>query len=642
MISELGLVFLLLAAAMSVLLTLLPFWGSWKKQPGLVAMAPVLALTIFVLTGVSLAILVWAFLADDFALKYVASHSSEFQPWYFKFSAVWGAHEGSLLLWAWMLTGWAAAVALKPGALTADEHSLTLSGLGFIILGFLLFILFTSNPFERLPTVPVDGLGLNPLLQDLALIVHPPLLYMGYVGLAVSFSLAVAQLWLGEARPQTFAWARQWTLVSWAFLTLGILLGSWWAYYELGWGGWWFWDPVENASLLPWLVATALIHSLMVSEKRGQLVGWTLLLAILAFAMSLVGAFLVRSGVLTSVHAFATDPTRGTYILIYLIVVIGSALALFSVRVPKMVTIKPMQLQSKETALLFNNVLLVVMTASVMLGTLYPLLLDALGLGKVSVGPPYFNAVTIPLTIPLAILMGVGFYIRWKQDSVGRLARELWWLALLSAVAVLLAALWLMPDLQGMALLGVGLTAWIGLGALAWLLNHARRTGRINKPMLGATLAHSGFAVMIAGITLSSLYGIERDIRLAPGESMELKEYSLHFERVAQGAGPNYLTTEGTLRLYRGDELVKLLHPEKRIYIGHDMPMSEVALDGRLSRDIYVALGEPIGDQGAWSFRIQYKPFIRGIWLGALLMAIGGLIAVWGRREVTKTAVAHE
>ena len=633
MLGELGLISLILATILALVLTLLPVWGYWRKQPGLVAMAPGLSMMVFSFTGLSLLILILAFLVDDFSLKYVASHSSLYQPWYFKFSAVWGAHEGSLLLWAWMLTGWAMMVALKPKGLTQDEHSLTLSLLGFIILGFLLFILFTSNPFERLPSVPEDGLGLNPLLQDIALILHPPLLYMGYVGLAVSFSLAVAQLWLGEARPESFAWSRQWTLVSWAFLTLGIALGSWWAYYELGWGGWWFWDPVENASLLPWLVATALIHSLLVSEKRGLLIGWTLLLAILAFGMSLIGAFLVRSGVLTSVHAFATDPTRGTYILIFLVLVIGSALVLFSLRAHKMAKVQPIQIQSKETALLFNNVLLMVMTASVLLGTLYPLLLDALGLGKLSVGPPYFNAVIIPLTIPLALLMGLGFYLRWKQDSVARLARELWWLGLFTALALMLAALWLMPDVQGMALVGLGLAAWVGLSALAWLLRHRWLTGQLPKPMLGAALAHIGFALMLVGIALSSLYGIERDIRMAPGETVELNDYKIQFISVEQGAGPNYLMTQAKLTLFKADQWLTDLEPEKRIYIGHSMPMSEVALDAGLSRDVYVALGEPIGDQGAWSFRIQYKPFIRAIWLGALLMAAGAFIAVWGRRS---------
>lgn len=633
MFAELGLFALILAVGLAGLLTVLPLWGVQRQQPALVQLSITAAWSLFLLTGVAFLILVSAFLQDDFSLKYVASHSSVHMPTMFKVSAAWGAHEGSLLLWAWMLTAWVALVAMKSNGLTTQEHGRTLAVLGFISLGFLVFILFTSNPFERLADIPEDGLGLNPLLQDIALILHPPLLYMGYVGLAVSFALAVALLWQGRADRAAFAWARSWTLVSWAFLTLGIALGSWWAYYELGWGGWWFWDPVENASLLPWLVATALIHSLMVSEKRGVLIGWTLLLAILAFAMSLIGAFLVRSGVLTSVHAFATDPTRGTFILLYLIVVIGAALALFSYQAPKLSQAKPLQFVSKESALLFNNVLLMVMTASVLLGTLYPLLLDALNLGKLSVGPPYFNAIMLPLTLPLALLMGLGFFIRWQQDKGQRLAVRLWWVALFSALCALMAALWVMPDVQGWLLAGVGLSAWVAFAALYWVWEHGRKTGRVALPMFGAMLAHFGFALFMLGVTLSSLYGIEKDVRLAPGEAYLVQDYRLEFVSVAQNAGPNYLTTEARLRLLKNGQLVNELFPEKRLYIGHKMPMSEVAIEAGLFHDVYVALGEPLGDEGAWSFRIQYKPFIRGIWLGALLMALGAFVAVWTRRR---------
>ncbi|MDY0135923.1 MAG: heme lyase CcmF/NrfE family subunit [Thiomicrospira sp.] len=631
MLAEWGVFALICASWMALLLIGLAWWGAQHEQAALIQLAVAAAWSVFLLTGLAFAILIVAFLQDDFSLKYVASHSSIPMPTMFKVSAAWGAHEGSLLLWAWMLTGWVAAVAAKPGKLSAQVHARTLAVLGFVSLGFLLFILFTSSPFERMAQIPEDGLGLNPLLQDIALIMHPPLLYMGYVGLAVSFALALALLWQAHAPREAFAWARSWTLVSWAFLTLGIALGSWWAYYELGWGGWWFWDPVENASLLPWLVATALIHSLLVSEKRGVLVGWTLLLAILAFAMSLVGAFLVRSGVLTSVHAFATDPTRGTFILLYLIVVIGAALALFSYQAPKLAKTKPLAFVSKESALLFNNVLLMVMTASVLLGTLYPLLLDALNLGKLSVGPPYFNAIILPLTVPLALLMGVGVFIRWREDRVRRLSRVLLWAGLLSGLCVLMGALWVLPDVEGWLVAGVGLSAWVALTASYALWHHARNSGRLSLPSFGAMLAHIGFAMLMLGVTLSSLYGVEKDVRLAPGEHYALNQYQLSFVSVAQDAGANYLTTQARLRLYRGGELVNELHPEKRLYIGHKMPMSEVAIEAGLFHDVYVALGEPLDDQGAWSFRIQYKPFIRGIWLGALLMAIGGLIAVWGR-----------
>ncbi len=639
MLGELGLFALILAAGFAGLLSVLSLWGAHTAQRGLMHLAPSLALAMFSFAGLSFLLLIVAFLQDDFSLKYVASHSSVHMPTLFKVSAAWGAHEGSLLLWALMLTGWTLAVAYRAKGLTQLEHTRILGILGFISFGFLVFILFTSSPFERLLNVPEDGLGLNPLLQDIALIIHPPLLYMGYVGVAVSFALAIALLWQGEVRKSALAWARSWTLIAWVFLTLGIALGSWWAYYELGWGGWWFWDPVENASLLPWLVSTALIHSLLVSEKRGVLIGWTLLLAILAFAMSLIGAFLVRSGVLTSVHAFATDPTRGTYILLFLLVVIGGALTLFSYQAPKLVKPKPMQLLSKETSLLMNNVLLMVMAASVLLGTLYPLLLDALGLGKLSVGAPYFNAVMIPLTIPLALLMGIGFFLRWKQDHAARLTQALWPLALFSALAVLIGALWLMPDLPIMAVVGLAMTAWVGLGALIWLIQQRVRSGHLPNSALGAVLAHSGFALMLFGIALSSLYGIEKDVRLAPGESYSLKNYQLQFVSVSQGAGANYLTSQARVKLFKDDQFIRELQAEKRLYIGHKMPMTEVAIDAGFTRDIYVALGEPLGDQGAWSFRLQYKPFLRAIWLGALLMALGGLIAVFRRWQMRSKTI---
>ena len=633
MFAEFGLVFLIISAGLLMVQIAWMGLGWREEQPGLVTAGSNLSFWVFIFVGMAFGLLIAGFLTDDFGVKYIAHHSASHMPWYFKISAAWGAHEGSLLLWAWMLTGWVAMVALKPGQLNQIEHQRIVWLLSFISLSFVLFILFTSNPFERLAEVPEDGLGLNPLLQDIALILHPPLLYMGYVGLAVSFALAVSQLWQGEARIESLRWARSWTLVSWAFLTLGIALGSWWAYYELGWGGWWFWDPVENASLLPWLVATALIHTLLVAEKRGALIGWTLLLAILAFAMSLIGAFLVRSGVLTSVHAFATDPTRGSYILIFLVAVIGSALALFSVQAPKIVQSKPIQFLSKEAGLLFNNILLMVMTASVLLGTLYPLILDAFGLGKLSVGAPYFNMVVLPLAVPLALLMGFGFFVRWKQDQAGRLMREVGWLVLLIGLALVLGALWLLPELDGLALLGVFLAAWVGVAAMFWALRHVLKTRRLPARMLGASLAHAGFALFILGMTLSSIYGIEKDVRLAPGDSYALKDYRVHFHAVQQTAGQNYLTTQAELSLWRGDEKIARLQPEKRLYIGHSMPMTEVAIDAGLTRDIYVALGEPLGDTGAWSFRLQYKPFIRAIWLGALLMALGGFIAIASRRR---------
>lgn len=634
--AEFGLIFLIMALALSALQIGWTVLGWRQASPGLVVLATQLSTMVFVLTGLAFGLLIAAFLTDDFAVKYVSTHSSTHMPWYYKVAAAWGAHEGSLLLWAWMLTGWVAAVALKRGALHVVEHQRIVFVLVLISFSFLLFILLTSNPFERLTEAVEEGLGLNPLLQDFALIMHPPLLYMGYVGLAVSFALAVSQLWQAEARLSSLKWARAWVLMSWSFLTLGIALGSWWAYYELGWGGWWFWDPVENASLLPWLVATALIHTLLVAEKRGVLIGWTLLLAILAFAMSLVGAFLVRSGVLTSVHAFATDPTRGSYILIFLVVVIGSALALFSVQAPKIVKSKPLQFLSKESALLFNNVLLMVMTATILLGTLYPLILEALGLGQLSVGAPYFNRVILPLAVPLALLMGFGFFIRWKQDKVGRLLRELNGLVLLVGLAILLAALWLMPEFNGLALLGLGLACWVGLAAIYWALRHLVKTKNLAPRMLGASLAHAGFALFILGMTMSAIFGIEKDVRLAPGDSYQLESYRIHFHSVEQTAGANYLTSLARLSLWHDEKKLGELQPEKRIYIGHSMPMTEVAIDARLTRDIYVALGEPLGDSGAWSFRLQYKPLIRAIWLGAILMALGGFIALWSRRRASE------
>ncbi|MDQ5878952.1 MAG: cytochrome c-type biosis protein CcmF, partial [Pseudomonadota bacterium] len=556
----------------------------------------------------------------------------------------WGGHEGSLLLWVLMLGWWTFAVSLLSRQLPEAMVARVLGVLGLVTAGFLLFILFTSNPFERLLPGAEEGRDLNPLLQDFGLVIHPPLLYMGYVGFSIAYAFAVAALLSGQLDAAWARWSRPWTTAAWIFLTLGIAMGSWWAYYELGWGGWWFWDPVENASFMPWLVGTALVHSLAVTEKRGSFKNWTVLLAISAFSLSLLGTFLVRSGVLTSVHAFATDPKRGIFILAFLVAVIGSSLVLFAWRAPKVGLGGRFAVVSRESLLLTNNVLLVVACASVLLGTLYPLLIDALAMGKISVGPPYFDAVFAPLMVPALFLMGAAPFARWKEASVAELLRTLRW-AFVAAIVVAIVLPFLYGSWRPLTALGILLAAWI---VFAGTLNFVERvqSTRAGQSFLAAAMkqprtffgmhtAHVGVAVFVVGVTMVQSYQEEKDVKMAPGETVSVAGYEFRFNGVREVKGPNYVALAGDFDLSKNGRQVRKMFPEKRTYASSGMPMTEAAIDAGLFRDLYVSLGEPIDrlkPEGEWAVRVYHKPFVDWIWGGCVLMALGGLIAIADRR----------
>jgi len=608
--------------------------GAAQGHAAWIAFARPAARAQFLLVVVSFASLTWAFIAKDFSVAYVAENSNSRLPLMYRISAVWGGHEGSLLLWMLMQTGWAYAVSRFSRQLPDAMVARVLGVLGLVTVGFLLFVLLTSNPFERLTPAPIDGLDLNPLLQDVGLIFHPPLLYMGYVGFSVAFAFAIAALLAGQLDSTWARWSRPWATAAWLFLTLGIALGSWWAYYELGWGGWWFWDPVENSSFIPWLVGTALIHSLAVTEKRASFKNWTVLLAISTFSFSLLGAFLVRSGVLTSVHAFATDPRRGVFILMLFSVVVGSSLFLFALRAPKVGMGGRFAAISRESLLLLNNVVLAVATGAVLLGTLYPLFIDALGLGKLSVGPPYFNAVFIPLMIPALILIAVGPVANWKTAKLGAMAKHLR-LPAVVAVVVGLVTPFLLGRWSIFIALGITLAAWIAASVLTGILQRMRatRSGLLAQPRswLGMHMAHLGIAVFVVGVTLVTGYETEQDIRMMPGDSVSAGGYDLTFLGVRNAQGPNYMAEVGDIELSRNGQVLRTLHPEKRTYTSSPMPMTEAAIDANGLRHVYAALGEPLGD-GAWSVRVYYKPFVDWIWAGCILMALGGLLAISDRR----------
>ncbi|KJY83083.1 cytochrome C biogenesis protein CcmF [Vibrio galatheae] len=640
MIAEIGHFALIISLALAVLLSVMPLIGASRHNTLLMNSARPLSWGMFLLLLVSFAILLWAFYTNDFTLKYVASNSNSQLPWYYRLTAVWGAHEGSLLLWVLIQAGWTVAVATFSRGMPQESVARVLAVMGMITAGFLLFIILTSNPFLRtLPFFPVDGRDLNPLLQDPGLIIHPPMLYMGYVGFSVAFSFAIASLMTGRLDTAWARWSRPWTTAAWLFLTLGIALGSWWAYYELGWGGWWFWDPVENASFMPWLAGTALMHSLAVTEKRGTFKAWTVLLAISAFSLSLLGTFLVRSGILVSVHAFASDPARGMFILGFLVFVIGGSLLLFAVKGASVRVRGNFDLVSRENALLSNNVLLIAALVVVLVGTLLPLVHKQIGLGSVSIGAPFFDMLFAWLMIPFAFLLGIGPLIRWKRDNLSSLKKPM---LIAGVVSLALAGLFVVifsEHFLFMAYLGWVMSLWII--CLHGFELYERATHRhsfvegvkkLQRSHWAMMLGHLGLAVSIIGIAMVQNYSIERDVRLAPGEHIQIQGYDFHFSGLRDKDGPNYDGYIADFEITRDGKYINTLHAEKRFYTTARSMMTEAAIDRGFTRDLYIAMGEQLDDNKSWAVRIYHKPFVRWIWAGALLMAIGGAIAISDKR----------
>jgi len=641
MIPELGHYALILAFWVALAQGVIPLAGAATAQTAWQAMAKPAAAVQFGLVLLSFIALALAFVGNDFSVLYVSQHSNSLLPTIYRFAAVWGGHEGSLLLWAFLLSLWSVSVALFSRSLPLAMSARVLGVLGLISTGFIAFIVLTSNPFERLLPAAADGRDLNPLLQDPGLIIHPPMLYMGYVGFSVAFAFAIAALLSGRLDAAWARWSRPWTLIAWVFLTFGIGLGSWWAYDELGWGGWWFWDPVENASLMPWLFGTALIHALMVTEKRGGFKAWTVLLAIGAFSLSLLGTFLVRSGVLTSVHAFAADPRRGVFVLIFLATVVGSSLTLFAWRAPQVTLGGRMGLISRESFLLANSVLLVVATGAVLLGTIYPLVIDALNLGKLSVGAPYFNTVFVPLLTPVLLLIVPGVWSSWKEAQWRVLFHRLKWVALGSVLIAGLVPAWLQMLAQGdwtpTISLGLLLGAWIVGGSLLHIVDRLPKPGRVPWSYWGMHLAHLGMAVVVLGITLVKGYEMERDVRMGIDDTVSLRSYTFELKTVQEVDGPNYKALRATLDVKQDQRVVAQLQPEKRHYFSSAMPMTEAAIDTGWSRDLYVALGEVVEPHAQthaaqWNLHFYYKPFISWLWAGGLLMVLGGLVAALDKR----------
>ena len=632
MIPEFGQLCLVLALCLSVAQAFFPLVGAATNRASWMDVAVPAACGHAVFAAGAFAALAWSFLHHDFSVVYVAAHSNSKLPELYRFTAVWGGHEGSLLLWVLLLALWTCAVAAFSRGIPREISVRIIGVMGFISAGFIAFVLLTSNPFLRELPGPLDGNDLNPLLQDPAMAAHPPLLYTGYVGFSVAFAFAVAAMLAGRIDQQWARWARPWTTAAWSFLTVGIALGSWWAYYELGWGGWWFWDPVENASFMPWLVGTALIHSLAVTEKRGLFKGTTLLLAIGAFSLSLLGTFLVRSGVLVSVHAFASDPLRGLFILAYLSAVIGIALGLYAWRAPNLDREIGFKAYSRETFLLINNILLVAAAALILLGTLYPLLLDALNMGKISVGPPYFNAVFLVPMLPLCAAVVVGMHTAWRSADVGAVARRLRWVALVAVVAGVAVPWWFFGSNSVLAGIGVATGVWVVLGALIDpALRVVGRGSRLTRGVIGMQVAHLGLGLCVLGITITSAFSIHADKRIAVGESLQLGDYEMVFRSITPVEGPNFRALRGEMAISRNGNPVAVVYPEKRLYEVRASAMTEAGIDGRWGRDLFVALGDDLGE-GAWSVRLQYKPMVRFIWFGAAVMAFGGLLALTDRR----------
>jgi len=629
MIPELGHYALILALCVALIQGILPLLGAHYGRYEFLVLARPAAQTAFLLLATAFGTLAWSFYVNDFSVLYVAEHSNSQLPVIYRLGAVWGGHEGSLLLWIFLLSTWTFLVAQLSKALDEFMVARVIGVLGLVSSGLLLFVLSASNPFERLLPAAQDGRSLNPLLQDPGLVFHPPMLYMGYVGFSVAFAFAIASLLSGRLDAAWARWSRPWTTAAWIFLTLGIALGSWWAYYELGWGGWWFWDPVENASFIPWLVGTALLHSLAVTEKRGGFKSWTVLLAITAFSLSLLGTFLVRSGVLTSVHAFATDPRRGIFILIFLSLVVGSSLTLYAWRAPKNTLGGKFSLSSRETFILLGNVFLVVAAGSVLLGTLYPLLIDALHLGKISVGPPYFNSVFVPIMVPLLVLMGVGPWANWKNTNLISVLKRLWSAGLVAVIAGIAIPL-IMGQFTWLAGLGFLLAFWIIASGSLQILRQIK-LGKPTRSFIGMQIAHLGIAIFVIGVTMVGAYQEEKDVRMLAGDTVSVGGYQIQLEGVELAPGPNYQAMRGTFTLSKNGVTQAILYPEKRNYFSSTMPMTEAAIDIGLTRDLYVSLGEELGDK-AWAVRVYYKPFVDWIWGGCLLMALGGILAMMDKR----------
>ncbi len=649
MIPEIGNFSLILALLLAITQGTLPIIGAARNIPSWIALARPVVQGQFVFVLIAFLCLGYSFVSSDFSVVNVAKNSNTELPFHYRLAATWGSHEGSLLLWVLMLASWSVAVSVFSKQLPDDIVARVLGVLGLVSVGFLLFMLFTSNPFDRLLPAAMEGSDLNPLLQDAGMVIHPPMLYMGYVGFSVAFAFAIAALLSGRLDATWARWSRPWTIIAWVFLTFGIMLGSWWAYYELGWGGWWFWDPVENASFMPWLVGTALVHSLAVTEKRGSFKSWTVLLAISTFALSLLGTFLVRSGVLTSVHAFATDPARGVFILIFLVVVISASLILFAWRAPKVGLGGKFDLLSRESLLLANNILLLVAAGSILLGTLYPLIIDALGLGKLSVGPPFFEAVFVPIMTPAIFLIGVGPIARWKQMSLPTLAVRLRWAFAVSVISALITP-YLMGEWKPLVSFGLLLAFWVMVCAVVNLKHRLGNSGqgsilarlaKQSRSYYGMHCAHLGVAVFIIGVTLVNGYETEKDVRMDVGSKVTVGGYTFQFKGTSDVVGPNYKAVRGDIDVIQDDKFIRSLHPEKRTYNASGMAMTEAAIDTGLFRDLYIALGEPLANN-AWVVRAYHKPFVDWIWLGCLLMAIGGILSVTDRRyrlKVSKTNI---
>ncbi|HEY0197991.1 MAG TPA: heme lyase CcmF/NrfE family subunit [Rhodanobacter sp.] len=635
MMPELGQLALILALLLALAQSILPIVGAWRGNQAMMAVARPAAFAQGFFVVLAFVLLVNAFLRFDFSVQYVADNSNLALPWYYRIAAVWGAHEGSMLLWIFILNVWTLALALFSRQLPEAFVARVLGVLGLIAVGFLAFILFTSDPFGRLLPMPADGGDLNPVLQDPGMTFHPPVIYMGYVGFSVAFAFSIAALLGGELEQAWVRWARPWTNIAWAFLTCGIVAGSWWAYAELGWGGWWFWDPVENASFMPWLVGTALIHAQAVTEKRGSLRAWTILLSIFAFSLSLLGTFLVRSGVLTSVHSFASDPRRGLFILCFLVIVVGGSLLLYALRAPKVAGGKPFAVVSRESAILVGNLMFTVAAAMVLLGTLFPLIGDALNLGKISVGPPYFGLLFPLLMLPIVLLLPFGPYLRWGKGEAPVLKRVMARAGLAAVACAIITAF--LVDGQLKAVAGVAAAVWVAVGVLLYVVKRWRempRGRRYPAEMAGMLFAHAGMAVFLIGVLLSESLSVTRDVRMAPGDVQHIGGYDFRFDGVTETQGPNWRADQGTVTVMQGGKLVAVMHPQKRIYT-REQVQTESAIDPGITRDLYVALGEPMDAQnieGAWAVRLYHKPFIRWLWAGGLLMMLGGFIAAGDRR----------